>query len=67
VRQTVSIHEVVQNQLTARRVHAYQASRLRQTETETGQIKVFAKESPLHALQCEQFQIGPRKLSEARS
>ena len=66
VRQTVSIHEVVQNQLTARRVHAYQASRLHQTETETRQIKVFAKESPLHALQCEQVQLGLRKHSEAR-
>ena len=66
VRQTVSIYEVVQNQLTARRVHAYQASRLRQTETETGQVKIFVKESPLHALQCEQIQLGLPTHSEAR-
>ena len=66
VGQTVSSHEVVQNQLAARRVHVCQASRLRQTETETGQVKIFAKESPLHALQCEQIQLGLPTQSEAR-
>ena len=51
VRQTVSIHQVVQNHFAGRRVHGHQSSRLRQTETETRQIKVFAKEPPLHVRQ----------------
>ena len=51
-RQTLVIHEVVQNDFAGRRVHRHQSSRLRKSETETRQIKVFAKEPLLHVLQC---------------
>jgi hypothetical protein len=53
VRKAVRLHQVIQNHLAGRRVHVHQSSRLRQTEIQTWQVQVFAKEPALRALQTQ--------------
>jgi hypothetical protein len=53
VRKALRLQQVVQSHLAGLRVHIHQSSRLRQSETQTWQIQVFAKEPALRALQTQ--------------